>query len=80
MRYAKVKKLMENLDNMSDNFDSIIVTQDQITENSPLIPSSSNQNNNIVDNSTIVTNPRWKFIQEKDLHVEEKKLLKHIIK
>lgn len=83
IRYEEIKKLMKELDDMSDNFDSVILAQVQFTENNTT-PSSFNQNNKTISNSksipTITINPSWGFIRDKDLFREKEKLLKHLVK
>jgi len=83
IRYDKVKKLMNELDDLSDHFDSVILTQDQVDENNIAL-SSSDQNNKTINNLeslfTVVINPEWGFIQDKDLYREKEKLLKkHVV-
>jgi len=72
IQYDKIKKLMKELDDLSGNFDSVILAQDQVAENIITLP-SSDQNNRTINNS------EWGFIQDKDLYREKEKLLKHVV-
>ena len=80
IRYDEVKKLMQDLCDASNNFNSVILTQDQIPENITI--TSSDQKNKPINNSESIStaniNPQWGFIQEKDLDDEKEKLLKHV--
>jgi len=77
IRYDKIKKLMNDLNNIGYNFNSVILTQDQIPKNT-FTPKSIDQNNLIINRSkSIFINPGWEFILEKDLHKEKEKLLKY---
>ncbi len=81
-RYEEVEKLMRELDDLSDHFDSDIPAQDPIRGNNVTL-SSYDQNNRKINNSesfpTVVINPRWGFIQDKELYREKEKLLKNVV-
>ena len=83
VQYEEVKKLMKELDDLSDNFDSVILAQDKFSKNN-LVLQSSDQNNITIDNSkslsdVLTNNSGWGFIQDKDLYREKEKLLKHVV-
>lgn len=80
-RYDAIKKLMNELDDMSNNFNSVIIAQDKISKNN-ITSLSSNQNNTIINKSIsiIINETKWGFIKDKDLHYEKEKLIKHFTK
>ena len=82
IQYDKIKKLMNELDDLSDHFDSDIFTQDQVDQNNITL-SSSDQNSKTIDNPessfTMIINSEWGFIQDKDLYREKEKLLKYVV-
>lgn len=61
-QYDKLKKLMSELNEISVNFDSVIIAQDK-TLTGKVFESDNNIHN-------------WKYIKAKDIFIEKEKLLK----
>ena len=75
-QYEKIKKLMNELESNSDNFNSVILHQEEISRNdTSLISHDQNNNQANISKSIVITNPNWGFIKDDELSREKGKLL-----